>query len=119
MNAKATNYLKQNPAVEKFVKKLLQMKMEYNAKAAEKHGIPMPRLVMDVSIGTKFIKITFNDTVWGFISRYDGHYKGAPVKRGDLMLPASFNAPAKHSRGNIIDGTASYGLYGPDYRIGR
>jgi len=24
-------------------------------------------------------------------------------------------APAKHARGNIIDGTARYGVYGPEY----
>jgi hypothetical protein len=51
--------------------------------------------------------------VWGFVSRYTDVAKG--LKRGDLLKAASRNAPAKHSRGNLIDGTAKYGPYGPDY----
>jgi hypothetical protein len=53
--------------------------------------------------------------VWGFISRYDGDYKGVPIKKGDLMKAASRDSPAKHSRGNIIDGTAAYGVWGVNY----
>jgi hypothetical protein len=53
--------------------------------------------------------------VWGFISRYDGDYKGVPIKKGDLMKAASRDSAAKHSRGNIIDGTAKYGVYGVAY----
>jgi hypothetical protein len=53
--------------------------------------------------------------VWGFISRFDGDYKGVPIKKGDLMKAASRDSPAKHSRGNIIDGTAAYGVWGVNY----
>jgi hypothetical protein len=41
--------------------------------------------------------------------------KGSPIKKGDLLKPATWKAPAKHSRGNIIDGTAMWGEYGPSY----
>ena len=50
-----------------------------------------------------------------FISRVDGDLKGSPIKKGDLLKAATWKAPAKHARGNIIDGTARYGVYGPDY----
>jgi len=31
------------------------------------------------------------------------------------MKAASRDSPAKHSRGNIVDGTARYGVYGVQY----
>ena len=31
------------------------------------------------------------------------------------MKPASWSKPAKHSRGNIFEGTAKYTYYGPEY----
>ena len=34
---------------------------------------------------------------------------------GDLLKPASWNAPAKHSRGNIFKGTDEWEYYGPKY----
>jgi hypothetical protein len=66
-------------------------------------------------VGTKFIKLIKDGSVWGFISRYEGEYKGVPIKKGDLMKAASRDSPAKHSRGNIIDGTAAYGVWGVNY----
>jgi hypothetical protein len=65
--------------------------------------------------GSKFIKIQNGSMVWGFVSMYDGEFQGFPVKKGDLMKPASWRAPAKHSRGNIFDGTARYKWTGPEY----
>ena len=65
--------------------------------------------------GSKFIKIQSGSSVWGFVCMYDGHFQGLPVKRGDLMKAASWRAPAKHSRGNIFDGTAKYKWTGPEY----
>lgn len=65
--------------------------------------------------GSKFVKLMHGTTVWGFVSMVDGFNKGVPVKKGDLLKPASWSSPAKHSRGNIFDGTATYGMYGPNY----
>ena len=65
--------------------------------------------------GSKFMKIQSGSSVWGFVCMYDGHFQGLPVKKGDLMKPASWRAPAKHSRGNIFDGTAKYKWTGPEY----
>jgi hypothetical protein len=65
--------------------------------------------------GSKFIKIVSGNSVWGFVAMYDGEFQGVPIKKGDLMKPASWRAPAKHSRGNIFDGTAKYKWTGPEY----
>jgi len=65
--------------------------------------------------GSKFIKIIDGTSVWGFISIEDGMNKGAAVKEGDLLKPASWASPAKHSRGNVLDGTAQWEYYGPTY----
>jgi hypothetical protein len=65
--------------------------------------------------GSKFMKIQHNRSVWGFVSMYDGEFQGVPIKKGDLMKAASWRAPAKHSRGNIFDGTAKYKWTGPEY----
>jgi hypothetical protein len=65
--------------------------------------------------GNKFIKLTHGTSVWGFVSMVDGEHLGAPIKKGDLMKPASWRAAAKHSRGNIFTGTDKYSMYGPNY----
>ncbi len=65
--------------------------------------------------GSKFMKIQNGSHVWGFVSMYDGEFQVIPIKKGDLMKPASWRAPAKHSRGNIFDGTARYKWTGPEY----
>jgi hypothetical protein len=73
------------------------------------------RLLLTLDVGSKFIKLKSKDCVWGFIARADGELDGVPYKRGDLLKAATFRAPAKHSRGNIIDGTAKWDVYGPNY----
>ena len=80
------------------------------------HNFPnleVPKVV--IYEGTKFYKImTTNNSTWGFASRKRFIHKGVEVKQGDLMMAAGRQA-AKHPRGNIIDGTACYGPYGPTY----
>jgi hypothetical protein len=70
---------------------------------------------LKVKKGSKFMKIMDSNHVWAFVSMVDGYHMGVPVKKGDLMKPASWRAPAKHSRGNIFDGTAKWSHYGPTY----
>ena len=65
--------------------------------------------------GPKFYKIVRDNSVWGFISRVDGTHKGNLLRKGDVLKPASFSSPAKHSRGNILDGSAQYTAYGVAY----
>jgi hypothetical protein len=70
---------------------------------------------LKISKGRKFMKLIDETSVWGFVSMVDGEHDGVPVKKGDLMKPASWSKPAKHSRGNIFDGTAKYTYFGPEY----
>jgi hypothetical protein len=100
-----------NPIVDKFIEKLnTEIQSYYSTNLS--NLTPKP---MEMRVGTKFIKLISNGSVWGFISRYDGEYKGVPIKKGDLMKAASRDSPAKHSRGNIIDGTAKYSVHGVTY----
>ena len=110
MNQKALDYLKGNPKVAEFLNKVNKERKEYYEKI---NLSKEPELVMEV--GNKFLRLWSGSSCWGFISRVDGDLKGSPIKKGDLLKPATWKAPAKHARGNIIDGTAKYGVYGPSY----
>jgi hypothetical protein len=108
---KAEEYLKTNHIVSNFIDKV-------NSEIKEYYKVNFPNLkpeLLSITVGNKFIKLVSVNRVWGFISRYDGLYKNVPIKKGDLLMPASYSSPAKHSRGNIIDGTAAYTTYGPVY----
>ena len=74
---------------------------------------------VDITIktGRKFIKIIRDNSVWGFVAKTDGTHKGVPMKMGDVLKAASYNAAAKHTRGNIFDDKQDYFRWtGPDYR---
>jgi hypothetical protein len=68
-----------------------------------------------VERGNKYIKILDGSCVWAFVSMVDGVNKGSEIKKGDLLKPASWASPAKHSRGNIFEGTDVWEFYGPKY----
>ena len=70
---------------------------------------------VEITKGHKFYKIIVGTSVWGFIARIPFVHKGVQLKKGDLMKPAGWATAAKHPRGNVIDGTAVYGAYGPTY----
>lgn len=71
----------------------------------------------NVKFGKKYAKITdsYTTCVWGFVVLKDCIVSGLNYKSGDLLKAASANAPAKHARGNIMDGTADYTIWGPSY----
>jgi len=110
-NQKAIDYLEANPIVKNFLDKVNAERKEYYEKA----DMPNQYSELTVEIGNKFIRLWQGTGCWGFISRVDGDLKGSPIKKGDLLKAATWKAPAKHARGNIIDGTARYGVYGPEY----
>ena len=110
-DAKALAYLESNPIVAKFIEKLDNERKAYYERA----DMANQYKPVVVEIGNKFIRIWHGSSCWGFISRIDGDLKGSPIKKGDLLKAATWKAPAKHARGNIIDGTARYGVYGPEY----
>ena len=72
---------------------------------------------LKVDKGRKYIRLWDGTSCWGFISMIDGELKQSPIKKGDLLKPAGWKTPAKHSRGNIFDGTASWSYYGPNYLV--
>ena len=75
--------------------------------------------VMNLSLkpGRKFIKVVEDNRVWGFVAKVDGTHKGLPMKKGDILKAAGWNAPAKHSRGSIFDSEMhkSFSWTGPNY----
>jgi hypothetical protein len=110
-NQKAIDYLEANPIVKNFIKELNEFRKNYYVKA----DMPNQWKELTVEIGNKFIRLWDGTMCWGFISRVDGDLKGSPIKKGDLLKAATWKAPAKHARGNIIDGSARYGVYSPEY----
>ena len=70
---------------------------------------------LTVERGRKYIKLSDDSSVWGFVSMVDGFNKGVEVKKGDLLKPADWRSPARHSRGNIFKGTDKWTYYGPAY----
>jgi len=63
-------------------------------------------------VGQKFIKITNGNGVKAFIVKQDN----GKFKRGDILKPASWRAPAKNSaRGNVLEGGYAIQWTGPLY----
>lgn len=110
-NQKALDYLESNPIVSNWINKVNIQRQDYYVKA----DMSSQYKPFVVEIGNKFIRLWANGSCWGFISRVDGDLKGSPIKKGDLLKPATWKAPAKHARGNIVDGSAKYGVHGPSY----
>lgn len=108
---KDLEYLNNNPIVKGFVD-------EVNEEIKSYYETNLQNLtpeLLQVEVGNKYIRLWKGSSCWGFISRVDGDLKGAPVKKGDLLKAATWKAPAKHARGNIVEGTARWGVYGPEY----
>lgn len=78
--------------------------------------------------GTKFLRVMSTETypngetresIYCFIAMVDSVSNAlGTVKKGDVLKPASWKAPAKHARGNIFNadnGLSSCDSYGPRY----
>jgi len=69
-----------------------------------------------VKPGRKFDKVIHGTSVWGFVAKVDGVFKGLPMIKGDVFKAASWKAPAKHARGSILsDDTSWFAWTGPNY----
>lgn len=56
---------------------------------------------IDYTIGRKYAKITTARSVWGFVVAVKDDKK---FRYGDILMAASWNAPARnHARGNIFE----------------
>ena len=97
--------------IEEFETQLINQITEYYQTTHPTLKIP----TIEIKKGHKFYKIIVGTSVWGFIARIPFVHKGVQLKKGDLMKPAGWATAAKHPRGNVIDGTAVYGPYGPAY----
>lgn len=99
--------------VDKFVAKVnLTIREDYS----KNYPSQTPRLVFAKN-NSKYIKLLTDEggSVWGFIAKTNGTFKGRPIKVGDLMKAAGWSSPAKGSRGNILEGTERWTIYGPSY----
>jgi hypothetical protein len=108
-------YFKGNPIVKEFVEKADKVRFDYfetNFPALFNDGRYKK---LEVIVGNKYIKLVADGSVWGFISRYDGLFKGRPIRKGDLLKADNWRTPSAVSRGNIVDGTERFGPWGPDY----
>ena len=66
--------------------------------------------------GRKFIKVLEGTRVWGFVAIDSDSHKNILYNRGDTFKAASWNAPAKHARGNVFyESTDWYEWTGPNY----
>ena len=82
------------------------------------NGNPIREDEISLKPGRKFIKVIRDNSVWGFIAKKDGEHKGLPMKAGDVLKAASWNAAAKHTRGNIFDVNQDYFEWtGPNYLV--
>ena len=108
---KTLDYLKSNPIVNNFINQVNTQRKEYYVKS----NMPNQYTEVTAEVGNKYIRLWDGTCCWGFISRVDGNLKGSLIKKGDLLKPATWKTPAKHARGNIMDGTAKYSAYGPSY----
>jgi hypothetical protein len=114
MDDKVKKYMENNPIVRDFIYEVNELMVTnyLSRPGAVIDNVPKLR----VEIGNKFIRIWRGTSCWGFISRVDNpNFRGAPIRKGDLLKPATWKQPAKHSRGNIIDGTARWDEWGPLY----
>lgn len=104
-NTKAVN------SIEEFENQLVNQLTEYYTTNYQNLKVPQ----IKINKGSKFYKIIVGTSVWGFIARIPFVHKGVQLKKGDLMMAAGWSAAAKHARGNVIEGTAMYGPFGPAY----
>ena len=81
---------------------------EVTAKMNEKYANSF-----EVKYGSKYIKIVSNNSVTAFIVGTD---KDKKFKKGDILMAAGYNAPARNkARGNILDGNYPIQWTGPLY----
>ena len=100
-------------SIQEFENQLVNQLTEYYTTTFKNLEVPQ----IKINKGSKFYKVIVGGSVWGFIARIPFVHKGVQLKKGDLMKPAGWSAAAKHARGNVIDGTAKYGPYGPVYLV--
>ena len=121
--------MKDNPQFLTFLAAIRQRRLDDFAASGYTFAVPQ----VEIEPGDKFIKIVFCDvhtgatkpshhSVVAFIAARDFSNKFlGEVKTGDVFKSASYKAPAKHARGNILNsdnGLTCWGAHGPNYLRG-
>jgi len=71
---------------------------------------------LSVKPGRKFDKVLHGNSVWGFVAKKDGVFKGETYVCGDVFKAASWAAPAKWVRGSIFNKNTDWFQWtGPNY----
>lgn len=79
-------------------------------------GFNVDKFDISFKYGRKFIKVLEGTRVWGFVAIDSDSHKNILYNRGDTFKAASWNAPAKHARGNVFyKDTSWYEWTGPNY----
>lgn len=68
--------------------------------------------------GQKNIRVVAKDVFNGAVTDHGSAWAFIEIRTGDIMKPASYKAPAKHARGNIMEdgfGVKYITPYGPNY----
>lgn len=64
-------------------------------------------------VGSKYIKVISNNSVWGFIVNTENDKK---FQYGDILMAAGWNSPARNAaRGNVMEGGYTVQWTGPLY----
>jgi hypothetical protein len=104
-------------AVEKYITALQIKVNEYFAGRFKMLTPP----VIDVQFGQKYAKVikveTHSRSVHSFVALVDIATKEITAKAGDILMSASWKAPAPHARGSVLnsDPLVGVGVYGADY----
>ena len=95
---------------------LERLKKNITLKYKNGGGLRPNKFNISFKYGRKFIKVLEGTRVWGFVAIDDGIHKNHIYNRGDTFKAASWNAPAKHARGNVFyESTDWYEWTGPNY----
>ena len=96
------------------IQQLLQVIInDYNQMGFPQQQMEKFSASLTAKYGRKYIKICFEHSVWGFIVNTDDDAK---FRRGDILKPASYSAPARNqARGNILTGGYMVRWTGPLY----
>jgi hypothetical protein len=74
---------------------------------------------LTIEDGKSFMRVYAGGRIYAFVAMKDSVTATlGTVKAGDILKPATWKAPAKHARGNIVDqyqGLSMMGPFGPDY----
>lgn len=111
---KATQTTETNPAVAPAIETFVAGCQAIVDRAQSEPGFPVGlKRTLSVRWGPRYARVMNVE-----LGRETSVYAFVDVATGDVLKPATFRAPAKHARGNVLDasnGLRHMGAYGPAY----